>query len=547
MSPTSSQSQSQGVVASFFGDMVALVGVALLAADASAALAGGSLVAVSADAALVVAGLAAHVMAQGGWRDGRAAALVLMVLAAGPAALLVHRIWVSVAAGVCVAVLAPHVLVPARARVWVAAGALLALTALDVGWVQAVVASGGVLVAGLLSLGLARRLGIAAGRAAQDSLRAVEEMRVKAADLEARFSRFQGGERSPQRSFLRASLTRRLGTMGAVASVIARDLRKDAAGGEVGWRDAALRSASRADQLARLAAGGPAREAKSSLGLLWPSVRGLVGDRLKTGHHVRWMVQPEFPAIVGSASEWTHILSVLVEHAIKTMPSGGAVTVEAEVAAEAEPKRARIVVSDNGPGIPQDALQHVLEMPPAPEANEEAEGTGFGLIASLIEALQGTIAVASAPGKGTKVELMVPLHVVVVPPAEPVRRLEGVALLVDDNREVRLVLRRFLEGYGLEVSEADSGTMGLALFRQAPERFRVLVLDVVMAGTPAEEVVVRARELRPNLPVVLMSGYDVSSLMEGVLSLGGVRFLQKPITPEMLRSTLEDLVTIRDS
>jgi signal transduction histidine kinase/CheY-like chemotaxis protein len=543
MSTTSRQAPL--VVAAFFGDMVALAGAALLVGDARALVAGGTYVPVATDAALIVAGLAAHLTARSRWREAQAAALVVMVLAAGPAALLAHRTWISVAAGVCVAVLAPHLLVPARARLWVAAGALLALTALDIGWVQAAVASGGVLVAGLLSLGLARRLGIAAGRAAQDSERALEAERVKVADLEARFARIHGGERSPQRSSLRVALTRRLGAMGAVASVIARDLRRAAAAGDAWLLDAALRSASRAEQVARLASGGAAREERTTLGLLWPRVSEQLGGRLGAAHHVHWKVPVELPPVTGSAPEWTHVLSALAENALQAMSQGGAVTIEAAVSDAAG--HARVVVSDNGPGIPPDRLPHLLEPLTAAHADDEGEGIGLGLIASMIETMEGTVAITSAAGRGTTIELTVPFYAAPVAAIVPAPKLEGTVLLADDNRDVRQVVRRFLEGFGLGVVEASSGNSALALFAEGPDRFRVLVLDVVMSGTPVEEVVVRARELRPNVPIVLMSGYDVSGLLEGVLSLGGVRFHAKPLTPEAVFATLQDLFTIRNA
>jgi CheY-like chemotaxis protein len=331
--------------------------------------------------------------------------------------------------------------------------------------------------------------------------------------------------------------------MGAIAGVTARDLRLAAAGAEGPLRDAALRSASRADQVVRLAAGGAAREEKTSLGLLLPRVSELLGERLTSAHSVVWNVPAELPPVVGSASEWTHVLTALAERGITAMAGGGTVTVEA--GADAATKQACLVVADSGAAIPPERLARLLEPSQVPNADGNVEGSGLGLISSMIEVLGGTIAVTSTPGRGTTVTVTVPLHGAAVPAAQASRRLEGVVLVADDYREVRQVLRRVLEGFGLEVVESVSGTAALTLFREAPDRFRALMLDVVMEGTPAEEVVVRARELRPNVPIVLMSGYDVSALLEAVLSLGGVRFLAKPLTPEAVFTTLHDLFTIR--
>ena len=103
-------------------------------------------------------------------------------------------------------------------------------------------------------------------------------------------------------------------------------------------------------------------------------------------------------------------------------------------------------------------------------------------------------------------------------------------------------MRRLLESFGFAVSEADSGTVALAQFADDPGRYRLLILDVVMPGTPIEDLVVRARELRADIPVVLISGYGVG-MMSSLLALGGLRFLPKPVAWDALVATLRDLTT----
>lgn len=530
------------LVVAFLGDLAALAGGALILLDGRAMLAGGHPTALETDVMLVAAALAARVLARSRWREGLTAALAALVLGAGPAVVFAHRWWLTVAAGVAVVTLAPHVLPPHRSRVWVAASVLLGLTAFEGGWFLGVLAPLCLLGVGVLSFRLAQRLSGIAGRAAQAHGRALETERQRSADLDTEVARLQGRELSPRRSLMRVAYTRRLGAISAIANALARELRLAGAAGEDRLRAAASRCAEHALHVARLASGGAAREEETTLAFLWPRLSEQIAGQLLPAHHVKWNVPSSLPPVAGSASEWVQILAALAENALEAMPDAGVLTIEA--AAADAPGRARIVVEDNGRGIPPDLLPHVLEPFRTSRADEGAEGLGLALVASMVEALEGTITLASATGRGTRVEIDVPFYAAAASAAAEPIRFEGTVLLADDNRELRHALRRLLESLGLEVVEADSGTVAFAQFASEPARFRTLLFDVVMPGTPVEEVVVRARELRPDVPVVLISGYDVGRLMENVVALGGVRFLQKPLVREELVATLRDLFTI---
>lgn len=497
------------LVSAFVGDLAALAGAALLAVDGRAVLAGGPPTALVPGLSLVAAGIAAHALARSRWREGPTVALAALVLGAGPAVVLAHRWWLAVAAGAGVAVLAPHLLLPRRSRGWIVAGALLGVAAAEAGRGFGLLVPLVLLAAGFLSLRLA------AGFEAQSE---------------------------PHHSFARVAFSRRLGAMGAIANAIARDLRLAGAAGEERLRLVASRCAGHADHLARLASGGAAREEETTLALLWPRLSEAFGGRVRPSHRVEWKVAADLPPVAGSSSEWVQILCALAENALHAMPDSGVLTIEA-VAAEV-PGRARVIVADNGVGIPPDLLPHVLEPFSTSRAEGGAEGLGLALVASMVEALGGGIVVDSAQGRGTRVEIEVPFYAAAAAAAIAPIRFEGTVLLADDSREMRYALRRLLESFGLEVVEADSGTVALAQFAAAPSRFRALLLDVVMPGMPVEEVVVRAREIRPDAPVVLISGFQVEGLLENLVALGGVRFLSKPLVREQLVSTLRDLFTV---
>jgi len=530
------------LVSAFLGDLAALAGLALFVADASAVAAGGASAALASDACLVAAGVLVRVTARSAWREGPTAVLALLVAGAAPGVVLSHRWWAVVAAAAAVAGLAPHVVDSRRARLWVVLAALLGLAAFELGPIPGIAAAAWLVAAGLLSLRLARGFEAAAREVAEEHERTIGQQRRRLSELDARVAQFEGREPTPRRSLVQLAFVRRLGVIGAISSAMARELRLAGAAGEGRLSEAASRCAEHADHLARLAAGGAAREEETTLAFLWPRIRDQLSNRALPGHHVEWKIPADLAPVAGSASEWVQILSGLAENSIEAMADAGVLTFEA--AASELPGRARIVVEDNGCGISPDLLPHVLEPFRTSRADQGAQGLGLALVASMIEALEGTITLASAPGRGTRVEIVAPFYAAASPAKGQPVRFEGTVLFADDSREMRLALRRLLESLGLEVVEADSGTVALAQFAANPARFRAMLLDVVMPGTPVEDVVVRAREIRPDVPVLLISGFSVDRLLENVVALGGVRFLHKPLVRDELVATLRDLFTV---
>jgi len=532
------------------GDIVALAGLALLLLD----LVGtpGELwrpATLAADAWFAVAGLVAAYVARRDVGEALTVAFGLLVVGAAPAVLLAGRWPIPVAVGVGIAVLAPHSFRPHRIATGIATGSLLSIAAVHAGVAPGLLAPAVAMSAGVLSRRLARRLSGASGRAAHELEQELEHERMHGAELRARLARYEGREASQRRAGPEAALTHRLGAIGAIARSIAQELRPVAAAPLAEQhRVAVARSADRAERLAWLAAGGAAREQETTLALVWPRVSEQLGDKLEPFHHVEVHVPPDLPPVAGSAAEWAQILLALADNALTAMPSGGILTIEA--APSPEPGHARVVVRDTGVGIPSELLPQLMEPFPTSRADEGAEGLGLAAVAALVEALDGRIRIVSQEGQGTRVELDVPFYAPAAAPSktpEEMPTLEGTILLADDDPQVRLVLRRLMESIGLAVSEADSGTVALAQFTADPDRFRALVLDVVMPGTPVEEVIVRAREVRPAIPVLLISSYNVGQVLDAVEVLGGVRFLRKPIVRAELFASLRDLFTVSGS
>ena len=268
---------------------------------------------------------------------------------------------------------------------------------------------------------------------------------------------------------------------------------------------------------------------------------GLLERTLGEDVHLDVTLDERLALIVADRGQLQQVLVNVAINARQAMPGGG--TLRITTANERGPGNlpiVRLTVEDSGSGMPPEVLARAFE--PFFTTRDQSQGTGLGLatVYGIIAQAGGVVNLRSEVGSGTVFVADLPVaedaQVVVPPPAlhRPDDRSRTI-LIVDDEEGIRDVTERILVRNGYEVIVAAGADEAMELADRHPGRIDVVVSDVIMPGCNGPELVDRLRVARPDIAVVLMSGYTGTELAERA-SLGETyELLHKPFTePDLL-------------
>jgi CheY-like chemotaxis protein len=266
-------------------------------------------------------------------------------------------------------------------------------------------------------------------------------------------------------------------------------------------------------------------------------------------------VEASAPTVRGDPGQLEHALLNLCINARDAMPDGGSLRLavrrvtpaEAALHGLAGHEHVALSVTDTGTGIAPEIRERLFE--PFFTTKGAGRGTGLGLaiVYGTAKAHGGTVAVESEVGRGTRFQIYLPAdgspveETAPTPRAIPAPTGRATILVVDDEAGLRDAVARGLTRLGYRVVEGADGRDGLRTFQQHADEVDALLVDLTMPEMGGAEVVRRVREIRPNLPVIVTSGYATGGELDELLA-GGATFLPKPFElPDVARAVAEAL------
>jgi signal transduction histidine kinase/FixJ family two-component response regulator len=267
-------------------------------------------------------------------------------------------------------------------------------------------------------------------------------------------------------------------------------------------------------------------------------------------------------AVVGDSTQFHQVVMNLCTNAVHAMEGCGVLGVILEHVAIGERRSLShgtlragnyvcLRVSDSGSGIPPAVLERMFD--PFFTTKRAGDGTGLGLamVQGIVTDLGGVIDVATQIAVGTTFAIWLPAtNEAPRLPAKPARELPRghgqTVMIVDDERALVAIAEETLALLGYQPVGFDSSLAALQAFRAEPKRFDLVVTDETMPNLTGTELTREMRQLRPDIPILLMSGYSGTQLSERALAAGILEVLRKPLVRRDIAEPVARALQARD-
>ena len=271
----------------------------------------------------------------------------------------------------------------------------------------------------------------------------------------------------------------------------------------------------------------------------------LLAASLPAGVRLERRLDAADTAVVGDATQFHQVIMNLCTNALQAMERTGVLTVALERVAVNERRLlshgtlttgsyVRLSVGDTGGGIPPTVLERMFD--PFFTTKRVGDGTGLGLalVHGIVADFGGVIDVATQVGMGTTFTIWLPargqIARALAEPAPELPRGNGeTVMIVDDEGALVALAEETLAELGYEPVGFDSSLAALLAFRAEPKRFDLVLTDETMPDLTGTELARELRQLRPEVSIILMSGYTGTQLSERAQSAGVIDVLRKPL------------------
>lgn len=275
---------------------------------------------------------------------------------------------------------------------------------------------------------------------------------------------------------------------------------------------------------------------------------------------IRFHIPPDLCTIIADPTQIHQVIMNLCANASHAMrKSGGILTINLsnvkrhEILEKLPLKKAdtylKLSVEDTGHGISPDIIDKIFD--PYFTTKEKGEGTGLGLsvVHGIVQSHGGAITVHSEPRKGAVFNIYLPATIEhqKYPVKKPgIEKLIGGSeriLFVDDEITLASLATKMLESLGYKVVAKTSSQESLELFKASPHQFDLVITDMTMPGLTGNDLIKEIHRIRPDIPIILCTGYSDLFSEEDIKKMGVAKFLKKPINKETIAKAIREVLT----
>ncbi len=276
---------------------------------------------------------------------------------------------------------------------------------------------------------------------------------------------------------------------------------------------------------------------------------------------IRQHIDPASGMVLADTTQMHQVLMNLCTNAEFAMRGQGgmlevhleAVEVDQDFATQQPPlatgPHVRLTIRDTGHGMDPGVKEQIFD--PFFTTKDQGEGTGMGLavVHGIIAGHGGSITVDSAPGRGATFTIHLPRCDSVAPseppPEEPIRGGRERILLIEDEPFLASLWERMLQALGYEVTMRTRSPEALQVFRARPESFDLVITDQTMPHVTGEAVAREFLRIRPNVPIILCTGFSHTMTEEKAKAMGIRAYLMKPFGRRELSRAIRQVLDER--
>ena len=206
-----------------------------------------------------------------------------------------------------------------------------------------------------------------------------------------------------------------------------------------------------------------------------------------------------------------------------------------------------LAMADTGIGMDKNVMEKIFE--PFFTTKDKGKGTGMGLsvVHGIVKSMDGAIQVYSEPGKGTEFKIYFPVEKNSFDKQnnqikQPIQGGIEHILLVDDEKGIIEIAKQMLKRLGYQVTSRTSSIEALEAFRNNPDKFNLVITDMGMPNMAGDKLAVELTKIRPDIPILLCTGFSETMSEEKAAALGIKGFLLKPIVLKDLAQKVRELL-----